>query len=409
MLTKLKLHNFRTYLNAEIDFKQRHLLIGRNNSGKTNLATSIRFLGSTTSLDLNAAAATWVPGGINEMTNWHLRKDANTPNEMECVCELDYDGERCQFTYELALKIDSSSNLSAPGTLELRVAKERLLLHSPSFKDAVLLNNNGHEATMLHEEQQAKGSTVPYTPKTLAPRNATMLSKLYELDTNRRAILFRKFLSSWNYYLLSPDAMRRGWREASAGINVVLNPLGENLANVIFQLKNMDEMRYRRLLNHVQILEPDLEAINFVATPEQGSVPIVALRNCPRASWIGFSDGTLRTLALACIVEVSGNFPNPYSPVPCLNLIEEPENGIAPIALGKIFDLFEERAPQGQFIFTSHSPYVIDRFDGARECVALLKRKNERTEITPLPPITPEDQKPDRLTLAEQYAAELLD
>ena len=92
-----------------------------------------------------------------------------------------------------------------------------------------------------------------------------------------------------------------------------------------------------------------------------------------------------------------------------MQIIEEPENGIAPTLLGRVLDLFEERAPSAQFILTSHSPYVIDRFDGSREFVSLLRRKDERTEIVSPPPVTPDDQGPDRLTLAEQYAAELLD
>jgi len=403
MLTKLRLHNFRTYLNAEIEFKQRHLLIGRNNSGKTNLVSAIRFLG-VSSMDDLSVAATWVPGGISEMRNWYLDKDTI---EMSCVCELDYQGELCEFTYELAMRPAPSAGAGSSGPLELSVTQERLSLRSRSFADVVLLDNDGHEAKMLHEEQQAQGIELPYTPRTLAPRNATMLSKLYELDTNRRAILFRRFLGLWMYHTLSPHSMRVGWRGNTTN-GFVLNQLGGNLANVLFQLKNQDEMRYRRLVEHVRMLEPGLEAINFMTSGES-VVPSVALRGRPRAEWVGLSDGTIRLLALAYLIEIGGLYPNSLWPVPTLQIIEEPENGIAPTLLGKVFDLFEERAPNAQFILTSHSPYVIDRFDGSRECVTLLRRKEERTEIVSPPPVTPDDQGPDRLTLADQYAAELLD
>ncbi len=404
MLTKLRLHNFRTYLNAEIEFEQRHLVIGRNNSGKTNLVSAIHFLGAAATSDLNVAT-TWVPGGIPEIRNWSLDKDTI---EIECTCELDYQGELCEFTYELVIGPVPSPETSSLGTLELRVIRERLTLCSKSFQNAVLLDNDGHEAKMLHEEQQAQGVDSPYTPKTLAPPNATMLSKLYELDTNRRAILFRRFLANWMYNTLSPHSMRIGWQGKTTD-GFALSQLGDNLANVLFQLKNREEMRYRRIIEHVKTLEPSLEAINFYPTPDQGIVPSVALRGRPHASWAGLSDGTIRLLALAYIIELSGLYPNEQWPVPALWIIEEPENGIAPTLLGKVFDLFEERAPNAQFILTSHSPYVIDRFDGSRECVTLLRRKEERTEIVSPPPVAPEDQGPDRLTLAEQYAAELLD
>lgn len=403
MLTKLRLHNFRTYLNAEIEFKQRHLIIGRNNSGKTNLVSAIRFLGMSSVGDLNVAAKC-VPGGIPEMRNWYLDKDTI---EIACTCELDYQGELCEFTYELVMRPVPLAGAGSSGLSELSVARERLSLRSSSLRDAVLLDNDGHEAKMLHEEQQAQGVELPYTPKTLAPRNATMLSKLYELDTNRRAILFRRFLSNWMYHTLSPHSMRVGWQGKTTN-GFALDQLGDNLANVLFQLKNQDEMRYRRVIEHVRMLEPGLEAINFITSGES-VVPSVALRGRPRAEWDGFSDGTIRLLALGYLIELGGMYPNPLWPVPTLQIIEEPENGIAPTVLGKVFDLFEERAPNAQFILTSHSPYVIDRFDGSRECVTFLRRKEERTEIVSPPPVTPEDQGPDRLTLADQYAAELLD
>lgn len=400
MLTKLKLHNFRTFLNADFTLQRRHLIIGKNNSGKTNLTRGIRFLGATAATDLNSAAAAWIPGGIPEARNWNLKSDLI---ELRCTCELDFEGDPCEFTYDLVLKIAQQTGAASVVPPGLRVEQEQLSLSSREFADTVLLKNDGREATMLHEEQHAKGDPEPYTPKTLSPQDATMLSKLYELDTNRRAILFRRFLSGWNYYALNPEAMRLGMQTPST-LLTPLDPRGDRLANAIFHLKNFDEMRYRKLIDHVRLIEPDLQAINFVATPDQGAVPFVARRNKSAASWGGLSDGTLRALAIAYIVETN-NIAWPQAST--LSIIEEPENGIYPGLLRTLFDLFEERAPEGQFIFTSHSPFFIDLFDGERECVTLLRRNEDRTEILSTP-LEPDDESSDRLTLAEKYAAELI-
>ena len=89
-----------------------------------------------------------------------------------------------------------------------------------------------------------------------------------------------------------------------------------------------------------------------------------------------------------------------------LIMIEEPENGIYPGRLRAFFDAIEDRAPEGQFVFTSHSPYFINLFDAYRESVTLLRRNRERTEIVKVPPA---DDDPDRPLLAEQYSLELLD
>ena len=93
------------------------------------------------------------------------------------------------------------------------------------------------------------------------------------------------------------------------------------------------------------------------------------------------------------------------SPPPVV-LIEEPENGVHPGLLRWLIDLFEERASAGQFIFTSHSPYFIDMFDGFRDSVTLLRREKDRT-VTKSPP--PPEEGPDRPMLSEEFSMELLD
>jgi len=399
MLKQLKLHNFRTYLNADMSFTQRHLVIGRNNSGKTNLCAALNMLRMTTTGNL-AESAQIVPGGIAELKNWAFD---STIVEVACTCELPFDGDQHTYTYELALELVKSP--SQEGPLRVRVSREQLVVDGPGFSNVVLLHNDGHEANMLHEEAWISRNE-PHVVTTLAPSDATMLSKLYELETNRRAVSFRRYLSNWHHYALSPEAMRYGWRDAPSGATTLV-PRGDNLAVVLFQLKNIDEQRYRRVIRHVQIIEPDLEAINFYPVPEQAIIPFVALRHCPRASWIGLSDGTLRCLALALIGESVGSVSGAGkgSPSPFV-VIEEPENGIYPGQLRSFFDEFEDRTGVGQIVFTSHSPYFINFFDGDRNSVTLLRRNRERTEISTVPPA---DNDPDRPLLAEQYSMELFD
>ncbi len=401
MLKKFRLHNFRTYLNTELDFTQRHLIIGKNNSGKTNLCAALHFLNGTACSDLGASSVA-VPGGIREITNWAFQSDTI---ELGCTCELSVNEQTHVYTYDLALNVGIASGRSQEGQFILRVEREQLTVDGPGFRDVTLLRSDGREAEMLHEEEYARSGSIQ-TAKTLAPRDATMLSKLYELETNRRAVAFRNYLSSGLYFALSPAAIRLGWRGSTPG-PAVLSPLGNNLALVLYQLKNMDERRYRRVIEHVGLIEPNLEAINFLVAPDQVPVPFVALRDCPRASWVGLSDGTLRCLALAFVAELGrGDWSGGALRSPPLIVIEEPENGIYPGQLRAFFDLLEDRAPEAQFVFTSHSPYFINLFDAYRDSVTLLRRNKERTEVVAIPPA---EDDPDRLLLAEQYSMELFD
>lgn len=395
MLRTLKLHNFRTYLNAEISLAERHLLIGRNNSGKTNLVRAVKFLGATSTIDLTQAA-NLVLGGVGEMLNWRLKGDMA---QFVCGCELNVDGVRSRYIYELDLTLASAAGAVSG---ELSVSREDLTLSVPGLPTMPLVRSDGHEAVLLEENHLDRGE--PRQVRVGHPKGATVLSRLYESESNRRAFQFRRYLAGWSYYAFQPDAMRHGWQkplESSA-----LSVSGDNLAHVLYQLKNQDEVRYRRLLAHVQAVEPGLVAINFVPVPGQAPVPFVVLKDQPRASWLGLSDGTLRAMAMACVVELCAAAGDGGSSAP-LCVIEEPENGIAPGVLRGLFNLFEERAPGAQFIFTSHSPYFIDLFDGDRDSVSLLRRAEDRTEVLS-PSLADTARDADRLTLSEEYAMELI-
>jgi len=327
--------------------------------------------------------------------------------ELSCSCQLPYENEPHKYTYDLQFGVSAAARGSQRDELELRVLAEKLLLSGPGFNDVALLTNNGREVTMLHEEDFVRGKQRGTQPTTLSPRDGTMLSKLYELGTNRRAIAFRDYLSSWLVYTLDPVIIRHGWRTSKfAPDNLRLH--GDNLAVVLFYLKNMETRRFVRLLDHVRLVEPELEDISFVPSPGQAPVPFVVLRSQPKASWDGLSDGTLRFLALAAIVEAGGaphgRLPDGWSP---LVVIEEPENGVFPGHLRALFNLIDERAGDRQFVVTSHSPYFINFFDAFRESVTVLRRRNERTEVVPVPP--PDEKDPDRPLLAEQYSMELFD
>ena len=228
MLKSLKLHNFKTFLNCEVQLSRQHLLIGKNSSGKTNFASALQLLARTSGMTLDQAVSV-IPGGVSEISNWGTKSDEV---ELSCTCELEFEGERCEFVYQLNLLQRSPTSLSVAERPGLQVRKERLSVTCAGFDNVVLLENDGREALLTHE-QQVTQSESPHRPRTLAPKNATMLSKLFELETNRRAILFRNYLAGWCYFSLSPHAMRYGPVQATQAA-VVLEPFGYELSDVIF-------------------------------------------------------------------------------------------------------------------------------------------------------------------------------
>ncbi|MDR3290684.1 MAG: AAA family ATPase [Methanobrevibacter sp.] len=69
MLTKVKVSNFKSFKDLEIDLKRFNLLIGSNSSGKSNFVSIFRFLNDVANIGLNDAISN--QGGIKYLKNLH--------------------------------------------------------------------------------------------------------------------------------------------------------------------------------------------------------------------------------------------------------------------------------------------------------------------------------------------------
>jgi len=56
-----------------------------------------------------------------------------------------------------------------------------------------------------------------------------------------------------------------------------------------------------------------------------------------------------------------------------VTIIEEPENGLYVRYLKPLLELIDPTGANGQYIFTSHSPYFIDLFDAYPENITLMQ------------------------------------
>lgn len=244
----------------------------------------------------------------------------------------------------------------------------------------------------MHETEHLGGRTKYI--ESVTSKDATMLSRIFDTAANPRAKRFRDYLCTWQYYALSPEAMRGSHHRPN---EVVLNTGGDNLASVLYRLKTSDERRYRQLLRHLQRIEPSVEVINFHVFGEnnvfmlfedsQGH-PLIA-RNA--------SAGTLRYLALLYIV-----LAQPPTVTEQVVVIEEPENGLHVSLLKELVELVENSHARPQVIFTSHAPYFIDLFDDRLENVYLLKRVEGHSTLT-RPDADTVKARLDKLPLGEQH------
>ena len=192
MLKTFYVDNFKTHINTTYEVKPVNLLIGMNNSGKTNLCQALRFVGLTSLRPLSEAARS---AAVEEWTlaNAYLGKSTI---DFRVEAELSWQRETCSFTYELAVSLLDVAAARETGK-RLAVHREVLTVSTSGFAKALIKNDQGN-VQLLHETHASQGKESYVSTK--APVDATMLSRLYDLQDNPRANLFKRYLGSWIYY-----------------------------------------------------------------------------------------------------------------------------------------------------------------------------------------------------------------
>ena len=370
MLREFRVDNFKSLINVVFEPGGANLLIGRNNSGKTNLCQALRFVSASSRFKLDEAAD-GSAGMRFGMTNFALDKSTI---DFTVRAELPRGGERLAFEYELTV----SPSLPGSGELAVRLEREVLRVDGGAFDDTVLLENVSGQGRLLNEKKP--GIPVPPTVDaptyvgTTAPTNATMLQRLFDVEANPTANHFKRYLTGWEYYDLAPAALKTSLHKPG---EVVVHPDGGNLASVLFELKSADERQYRKLMEVFRHVEPTFDVINFLGGRENNVFMFFEDRNRHTLPAPHASSGTLRFLALAYVLLAQPRaVPSP------LFLIEEPENGLHVGVLKTLFEMADPPPDGPQLVFTSHAPYFIDLFDDHLDGIFLFDRDKGHTSIT---------------------------
>ncbi|MEA3340545.1 MAG: AAA family ATPase [Chloroflexota bacterium] len=372
MLNKFIVNNFKSLVNVTYKPGTVNLLVGVNNSGKTNLCQALRFFSQTAQKRAASLMQSWYDA---EGPSWVKNVYFDHPTiDLDCVCDLVVDDETLMFHYFLALR-------SLPiGIGVSDVVVERLQVSGGSFgrSGMTLLENEAGEIRLLNEQRYLKGEPPDACYYgTTANTNVTMLSRLHDSQANQRAIAFQNYLADWQYYDLNPHRLRDDRFDPQAD---ALSFDGANLASTLFNLKNRDERHYRRLIELVQKVERRLDALNFTIAGERIQMELTDAQD-HRFGPASVSNGTLCFMALCYII-----LNNARQSSPPLTIVEEPENSLYVRYLKPLFESIDPTGAGGQYIFTSHSPYFIDLFDIHLENITLMEdRGTYSTLVEPDP------------------------
>ncbi len=316
MLTHIHVENFKSLKNITLDLQRVNLLIGPNNSGKSNLLKAIEFFYQRI-LNLE----------IDEnLYDYYFLKQ----HDKEIKIKLCIDSYICW----LSLSKPNIKTVNIWSSLDPQNHYEPIDLMNSQIKDFLSLN-------------------VP------------------DFSPIKDIKLFRTFIPFLRIY--KPDPNKFTGVYALSGDQHVEGDCA-NLVPFLFNLSQNNKKQFKEIEKGLADCVGDLVGIGTPAVQE-GEVSKLRLKFFDKDDntfWADeVSEGVLYFLALLCIVHQ----PNP----PKLLLLEEPERGIHPRRIQEVMNFIFQLAQQKdiQVIMTTHHERVVDYFADIPEAVFIFDKDTE--------------------------------
>lgn len=349
MIKRLRIRNYLSLREVDLDLGPRTLLVGRNKSGKSNLIDCLRFLTTMTIGGLKKAFMD--RSGFSEVL-W------KGPGEPHISLGLTYEmpehlsPTKKQYDYEISI-LGSETGLVTVESEKLHVVNgnERIPLIDLRNGQGKLSHLNGQDAvvTPIDSSISALELNVP----------------------NWEASIFKYMISMFRFYRLTPQLMK----QPNAVVRqLFLNETGDNLSSWFMTLQGTHPDEFKRIRQVAVDVFPDLEEIltpptqfgtTYISTRERG------LRR-PITIW-RMSDGELMFLALLSMIFSPDEFGAP------LYCIEEPENYLHPKAIEVLAEVLIQRQKElgtriAQIVATTHSTWLLNQFT-LNELLAVVKKE----------------------------------
>jgi predicted ATPase len=337
MITRLRVKNYLSLKDVDLELGQRNVLVGPNMSGKSNLIDCFRFLTHMVSSGLSKALldrwgfseVVWKGGEESRISFQLVAEDPETPQEPVR-----------SYAYDLSV-IGSPTGL-------ISVEHERLEVRVGEKVSTLIDLKNGHgQVTRLD------GSPAFEPP---GPGR----SALEFTVPGWEGTAVKDVIASWRFYRLLPSQMR----QANLAVGQqFLKEDGSNFSSWFMTIQTGYPDAFRLIKQAVTDVLPDIEDILIPPTQIATTHMLTRERHLKRpvTSW-RMSDGELMFLAWVSLIFAPEDFGAP------LFCAEELENYLHPRLLETLVELHNQRrralGPKAaQVIFTTHSPYLVDHMD----------------------------------------------
>jgi len=299
VIKKIRVKNFKSFKDIELNLGKVNILIGANGSGKSNFVDIFRFLKDILKEGWENAIS--MHGELKYIRNVNIDIPEN-------------------------LLIEIMFNKGIPYTINIEFVE------------------NGYRYVKINEDNKII-EYEPYTDKFGKKMNLTINEQLSSID--EKSLDFKSICIYDSYSKLSKKA-------PSIFVKADLEEDGSNLVIVIKKILD-DPEKKRMFLNLVSYLLPyieDIEVEKFTETHFYIKIRETYSEHYLPAPLI--SDGTINALGLVVAL---------YFQESPLIIIEEPDRGFHPSLISRVMSMIKDASKNKQIIVTTHNPVMVKHAD----------------------------------------------
>jgi len=332
MIHRIEIQNYKSLRDVRLDVGKCNVLIGPNNSGKSNIMDSLLFLSETSHKSL--------PEVLLSRGDYGSVTFGGQSGWIKFAVHSRLTGKECKYTL-----VCSGGDI-----------KEEMLFMDGQCK----IQRSAGVTDVMDDAGEAGPVEVPGSVSAVS---------IYSRKEGYHSIKeFQGYLASWKmYHFASTQEMRS---RSDARRVSELDKTGKNLIQVLLSLRTATPEIFDSIEDYLRQGIPEIENVLTPITSDGRAHLAIREQGFERDfDCSHLSDGTLKFLAYITAATLPGDG------VICL---EEPENSVHPRLLNLIVDIF--RKSDRQIIFSTHSPYMAN-YVQPKEMIVVKKTLGETQAI----------------------------
>jgi len=387
-IKKIKISNFKSFKDLEVELGKFNVLIGANASGKSNFIQIFKFLMDITNYGLDNAIS--MQGGIEYLRNVNVGLSENFSLEIVSDQEFGRVLERkrkgliginaYETIYKFALQFKKREQ-------EFEIVEDKL-----TYKGDFFQLEKKKDGGIEEKEKLGKGEIIYFVTndreikvnlnisKDLGVREDDIIPQFLRRKFGPKDLLIGHpfyiyfFNDSFSIYDFDPKLPKKGTPITG---KAELEEDGSNLAIVLKNILENDDKK-RKFSNLVKDLLPFVDDLDVEKFADKSLLfklrEIYAKKYYLPSSLI--SDGTINITALIIALYLDKKRSTS-------TIIEEPERNIHPYLISKVVEMMKDASQKKQIIVTTHNPEMVKH--AGVENILLISRDKEGFSVISKP------------------------